>query len=46
VLRDVDTAEDAREVARAHPSGRFAAAVAEHIPASATRADQPLETRA
>jgi glycosyltransferase A (GT-A) superfamily protein (DUF2064 family) len=34
-LRDVDTADDAHQVARTHPGGRFAAAVAAHVPTSA-----------
>jgi len=33
VLRDVDTATDAHHVAAACPGGRFAAAVAAHVPA-------------
>jgi uncharacterized protein len=37
VLRDVDTAQDARAVARVCPGGRFAAAVELHVPALATR---------
>ncbi|WP_433606896.1 TIGR04282 family arsenosugar biosynthesis glycosyltransferase [Dactylosporangium sp. CA-139114] len=39
VLRDVDTAADAAEVAAACPSGRFARAVTTMVPAG-TRADQ------
>jgi glycosyltransferase A (GT-A) superfamily protein (DUF2064 family) len=34
-LRDVDTVDDALAVARACPTGRFAAAVAQHVAASA-----------